>query len=131
MGPVKVLVAEDSKVFRRMIDASLNEALYEKRFVPDGEKALEEIARWRPDVLLLDMMMPVMSGYAVLKKIREDEKSAGVKRILPVVMLTGVSDKQSILDCGKLGIHGYVVKPFKPEDIADRIEAALSHIPGG
>lgn len=127
---VKVLIAEDSKLFHKMIDASLSDELYEKRFVADGEQALETADQWKPDVLVLDMMMPVMSGYAALKKLREGEKASGASRKLPVVMLTGVSDKQSILDCGKLGIQGYLVKPFKPEDIADRIEAALHHAEG-
>ncbi len=119
---LKVLIAEDSRTFHKFIGASLSDDLYEKRFVTDGEEALREYREWKPDVVLLDIMMPAVSGFSVLKEIRKEEHYSQNKTA--VIMLTGMSDADSIKDCAKLGIQGYIVKPFKAPEIAQRVEEA-------
>ncbi len=121
---LKVLVADDSKVAQIMIGEGLSDDLYSKRTAVNGQEALDIYYKWQPDIVLLDIMMPLVSGYLVLKEIREYEKKEGTPKKTGVVMLTALSDKESITDCLRIGVQGYVVKPFKPGEIAQRVEEA-------
>ncbi len=122
---LKVLIADDSKVSQIMIDEALSGDLYSKRAAVNGQEALDLYYKWQPDIILLDIMMPLVSGYAALKEIRRHEKSGNAKKKTAVIMLTALSDKESIVDCLKLGIQGYMVKPFRKEELCGRIEESL------
>lgn len=126
MGKIKVLVVDDSKVVQVMIKDYLSPELYSVREAYNGNDGLELFGMWGPDLIFLDIMMPGLSGYTVLKEIRKKEKADPQMKKTPVIMVTGLSDKSDIVDCLKLGIQGYMVKPFKPEDIAQRMEKALN-----
>lgn len=114
---LKVLVAEDDKAVLVLYDTGLADEAFEKRFVNDGSYVLAIYKEWSPDLLLLDIMLPEVSGYAILKTIREelhDKKTA-------IIMATSLSDKGAVLDCLQLGIQGYLVKPFSHKDIASKV----------
>jgi CheY-like chemotaxis protein len=125
---LKVLIVDDSKVAVKVINEALNGAVYDKRVAVNGQEALELYRAWKPDVMFLDIMMPIVSGFAVLKEIRDGEKDNLNAKKTGVVMITALADKASITDCLKLGIQGYLVKPFPPEEVAARAEEAYRKV---
>lgn len=115
----EVLIAEDDPEIREWVGVALNKAHYEVRSVPDGAAALVAYAERRPDLLLLDIMMPKKSGYDVCVEIRKKD------RRLPILMLTAKtseSDKVLGLD---LGADDYLTKPFGFAELKARVAALL------
>lgn len=117
---LKILITDDDKSIQALYYKGLPEDFFEKRIVGNGSDAIELYKSWKPDIVILDIMMPVMSGYEALKKIREMEKYSKDKSSV-IIMATAMSSKNDILDCAKLGIQGYIIKPFKHTEISNRI----------
>jgi flagellar protein FlaH len=103
-----VLVAEDQDDIRILLVETLEDAGYEVLQASDGGAALEQATRERPDVLLLDVWMPVMDGFEVLRKLREDPAT----QKLPVVMLTALSAEEGEKRGMDLGVTHYLTKPL-------------------
>lgn len=123
---LKILIAEDAKVYRAVYDFSLPGDLFEKRFATDGAEAVAVFSEWKPDIVVLDIIMPNMTGYEALKRIRDIEpfrKTAaeGGGKATVVIMATGLGTKEDIMDCLKIGIHGYLVKPMDKHTMLDKI----------
>ncbi len=76
----------------------------------------------KPDLILLDIRMPIKDGIQTLREIRAMEDRSDI----PVIMLTGVEDSQSVLESAKLGICDYILKPFHDDDLRNRIQRALN-----
>jgi len=121
MPKLKILIAEDSKSMQAFYAQSIPNEFYEKTIVADGEVALHAYATAKPDIILLDMNMPLVNGYEVLKTIRVKYKDP----LTTIVMVTSASEKNDVVACAQLGIQGYLVKPFKPEELNQAI--AKSH----
>ncbi len=121
MDKLKILVADDDKTVQLLYQKGLPEDKFDIKIVGDGSEALETYNSWKPDIVVLDIMMPVKSGYKALKEIRESEEGKDEKTV--VIMATAMADKNDIMDCLKLGIQGYMVKPFKHTEIAGKIIA--------
>ncbi|MBI3813949.1 MAG: response regulator [Nitrospinae bacterium] len=117
---LKILIADDDKGIQALYNKGLPDDWFEKHIVGNGSDAIELYKSWRPDIIVLDIMMPVMSGYEALKKIREMEKYSKDKSPA-IIMATAMSSKNDILDCAKLGIQGYIIKPFKHTEIGGQI----------
>lgn len=117
MEPLKILIAEDERVTQKIYQVALPEALCQHKIVGDGEEAVRVYDEWRPDVVLLDFGMPHLNGYQVLKTIREERQD----KATVIIMVTGQSDKGSIVACAKLGVQGYIVKPFINKELAPKI----------
>jgi CheY-like chemotaxis protein len=113
----KLLIAEDDKVTQALYRKGLPENLCATRIVDNGEEAIVLFNEWQPDIILLDYSMPVLNGYQALKAIRGSE--TGKKTT--IIMVTSMADKSNIVACAKLGIQGYIVKPFKTGEIALKI----------
>ncbi len=117
MDKSKVLIVEDNKVTVELYNKFLFDEVFEKQTVTNGKEALKTYESWKPDIIILDIMIPEMSGYMVLKEIRlnfGDKKTA-------IIMSTSISRKESVMDCVNLGIQGYIVKPFKANEIPGKI----------
>ena len=118
-----ILVVEDDKNISDLIHMYLVKEGFDVRIAGDGGKALEEFQKKEPDLVLLDIMLPVMDGWAVCAKIRETSK-------VPIIMLTAkdeVEDKVAGLD---IGADDYMTKPFAIEELMARIRNALrKHVP--
>lgn len=117
MAPLKILIAEDEKVTQKIYQAALPEALCQHKIVGDGEEAIRAYDEWQPDVVLLDFGLPHLNGYQVLKTIRDERQDKSTV----IIMVTGQSDKESIIACAKLGVQGYIVKPFVNKELAPKI----------
>lgn len=117
MPKLKILVAEDDKVTQKLYEQGLPDQLFERRIVSNGSEALTTYKEWQPDIVILDFLMPEVSGFRVLSEIRE----ANEDKSTTVIMVSSVSEKKEILACAKLGIQGYIVKPFITQNLATTI----------
>ena len=114
-----ILFAEDDPQIREWVAYSLERDRHRVRSVADGESALTAYAEKRPDLLILDIMMPKMSGYDVVLKIREKD------RTLPVLMLTAKStESDKVMGLG-IGADDYMTKPFGVRELQARVSALL------
>lgn len=119
MERIKVLIAEDEITSQKIYERGLNSEVFDCCLTANGQDALDAYLEWQPEIIVLDMRMPALSGYAVLKKIRETYEDKDVV----VVMATAVSDKDDVMACMQLGIQGYIVKPIKVNDIGAKVLA--------
>jgi two-component system, OmpR family, response regulator MtrA len=116
----RVLVVDDDPALAEMLGIVLRSEGFLPSFVADGERALSAFREARPDIVLLDLMLPGMSGIDVCRAIRAE---AGV----PIVMLTAKSDTVDVVLGLESGADDYVVKPFKPKELVARMRARLRH----
>jgi two-component system cell cycle response regulator len=114
---VKILTVDDDRTVWVILKATLLPYACRLFEAADGVDGLEVSKRERPDLILLDSMMPNMSGLQLLTKLRADPEL----RSIPVIMLTGASDRENVLRCARLGVRGYLIKPFTAKDVLKRI----------
>ena len=114
----RVLVVDDDPALAEMLGIVLRSEGFLPSFVADGERALAAFREARPDIVLLDLMLPGMSGIDVCRAIRAE---SGV----PIVMLTAKSDTVDVVLGLESGADDYVVKPFKPKELVARMRARL------
>lgn len=116
----KILVVDDVAVSLSITEQALRD-YYEVITINSGERALRYLEEEKPNLILLDIGMEPMDGIQTLKEIRKMENCQDI----PVIMLTGRDDKISVWESSKLGIDSYVLKPFKANDLLDRVQKAL------
>lgn len=116
---VRILVAEDDRDLNGTLVSALLREGYEAEGVADGEKALEALSEKKFDLLIADIMMPVMDGFALAERVRETDKQ------MPVLFLTALDDKASKQRGYRLGIDDYVAKPFDMDLLMLRVGALL------
>ena len=117
-----VLVADDEPHLLRLVKFRLEREGYNVITATDGEAALELARSERPDLCVLDVMMPKRSGFEVLKALRADESHRGMK----VIMLTARAQDRDV-DAGfSLGADDYLTKPFSPQELRVRVGAHLA-----
>ena len=116
--PKKVLIVEDDNNIAQLLQLYLEKEGFETAVAKDGSRGVEEFRAFRPDLVLLDIMMPVMDGWAVLRKIREDGDT-------PVIMLTAKGELEDRVHGLESGADDYIVKPFEMKEVLARIHAVL------
>ena len=122
MSTAKILVVEDDPSIRRVVVLALKSGGYaEVKEVADGVAALEAAYRMRPDLVLLDIMLPGMDGFEVCRRFRANPETAS----LAIVMLTARGAERDIVAGLDAGANDYVTKPFSKEVLLARIRAAL------
>jgi two-component system KDP operon response regulator KdpE len=114
----RVLVVDDEVEMQRALKTGLRYHDFDVRAVGSGEEALREAAAWRPDVILLDLGLPGMDGFATLRALRPSTRAG----VIVVSVMPGEKDKVRALDAGA---DDYVVKPFGTEELVARIRAVL------
>jgi two-component system alkaline phosphatase synthesis response regulator PhoP len=124
--PQRILVVDDDKEIARLVRAYLEQAGYEVLVVYDGETALHAMRRERPDLVVLDLMLPDRDGWEITRIVRGTPSIAA----LPIVMLTArVEDTDKIVGL-ELGADDYVTKPFNPQVVVARVRAVLRRAAG-
>ena len=121
--PTKVLIVEDDGNIAELLHLYLEKEGFETQVAPDGGKGVELFRSFRPDLVLLDIMLPVMDGWSVLKKIRETDKT-------PVIMLTAKGELNDKVQGLEGGADDYIVKPFEMKEVLARIHAVLRRFGG-
>lgn len=120
--PTKILSVDDSKTIRMIVkrtfspyDATVSEA-------GNGEEGLAAAAAEKPDLIILDITMPVMDGVTMLTKLKESPELKGI----PVIMLTAESGRENVAYIAKLGVRDYLVKPFKDEQLIEKVSRVVT-----
>jgi two-component system response regulator MtrA len=116
------MVVDDDVALAEMIGIVLTAEGYSADYCADGTRALTLIRRTRPDLVLLDLMLPGMDGIEVCRELR---KESGV----PVIMVTAKSDTKDIVEGLEVGADDYILKPFKPAELVARVKARLRRGP--
>ena len=114
----KILVADDEINIRRILETRLSIRGYKVFLAADGEEAITMFKKERPNLVILDLMLPKIDGYGVCRELRKESK-------VPIIMLTalgGISDRVTGLE---LGADDYVIKPFSPKELEARIRSVL------
>lgn len=116
---MKILLTEDDPIVAELYRVRLDREGHDVGVAADGQMALERIGRDRPDLILLDIRMPRLSGLGVLEQVRQTPELSEI----PVVMLTNYSDPAQVQRCRELGIEGYLLKSrTTPRQLADWIK---------
>jgi two-component system alkaline phosphatase synthesis response regulator PhoP len=119
----KVLVVDDDPDFVDAVKAVIEKGGYHVDIAYDGKEALEQVAKSKPDVIILDIMMPVMNGHEACKVLKADPATAEI----PIIMLTAVasrvlSSKYTHRDMLESDAEDYLPKPVEPEELLERIK---------
>ena len=121
--PKKVLIVEDESNIAELLHLYLEKEGFATEVARDGGKAVELFRSFQPDLVLLDIMLPVLDGWSVLKKIRAEGKT-------PIIMLTAKGEVQDKVSGLEQGADDYVVKPFEMKEVLARIHAVLRRTSG-
>ena len=120
--PLKILSVDDSRTIRLIVGKAFRPYDVQLCEAANGEEGLAAAAREKPDLIILDVTMPIMDGVTMLTKLKED---AALKTI-PVIMLTAESGRDNVLHIARLGVRDYLVKPFKEEQLIEKISRSVT-----
>lgn len=118
----KILAVDDEPSIVKLVSVTLTNRGFDVVTASDGEDALAKVAAEKPDLVVLDIMMPRMDGWEVRRRLKADEATARI----PIVFLTAVGQFESQLQGLEAGLEDYLTKPFTPSELADLVEAVLS-----
>ncbi len=122
-GMTKIAIIEDDPTINQMYRMKFEAAGFDVQLASDGERGVALVESFRPDLILLDMQMPVMTGHEALKKIRAEEWGKNI----PVIVLTNMGEEESPKELRDLGIESYIVKAeLTPSQVVDRVKDTLS-----
>ena len=116
-----ILIIEDEEAIRAMVSNFLSMANFQVMEAESGEQAFNLIYNNKPDLILLDWMLPTISGIEILRKLRRDD----LTKSIPVIMLTAKSTEDNLISGLKSGADDYITKPFSPKELLARIESLL------
>ncbi len=122
--PQKILVVEDDASIQSLISFKLKNSGYEVVRATNGAEALKELNKSKVDLVLVDLMMPVMSGKEFLVAVKKDEKTKDI----PVIILTGKTLENEVVEGLALGADDYIKKPFSPSELTARVRNVLSRV---
>ncbi|MHB8763937.1 MAG: response regulator [Deferrisomatales bacterium] len=127
MSRPRVLAVDDEEDLLDLVVYNLEVSGFEVERAASGRAALEKAARTKPDLVLLDVMLPDLQGFEVLRILRSREAT----RAVPVILLTARGEEPDVLVGFELGADDYVVKPFSPRELLARVRAVLKRARGG
>jgi CheY-like chemotaxis protein len=119
--PPRILIVEDTPQAAELLEAYLSDTDYELRIATDGEQTLAEVARWKPDLILLDVMMPRISGFEVCKRLRSDPATQDIA----IMMITALDRQSDIERAVEAGTHEFLSKPITKNDLLHRVRSLL------
>ena len=118
----RILIIEDDQFLRDLMERKLVKEGFIVETAIEGESGLQKIKKWRPDLVLLDIILPGLDGFSILEKVKEDASVANI----PVILLTNLGQRDDVEKGLKLGAVGYLVKAhFTPGDIVEKVKSVL------
>ena len=122
MARKHVVYVDDNLDLTRLVEAELQDAGYEITIANDGEEGIETILSVQPDMVILDVMMPLMNGWEVCKYLR----NKGEVKDIPILMLTGIGRVVNDMTSPLYGASDHLDKPFEMEDLIERVDTLLA-----
>lgn len=120
--PKKILIIEDEEILSSLLEKKLKEVGYDVSLAYDGEEGLEKIKEEKPDLILLDIIMPKKGGFEVLEEMQKDEEM----RMVPVVIISNSGQPVEISRALDLGVKDYLIKTqFDPKEVIDKVNKQL------
>jgi len=120
----KILVADDERDIRELIGYTLRFAGFDVVLVADGIAAIEQAPLEQPDLILLDVRMPRVTGYDVCRQLKEDPATSAI----PIVFLSAKGQEGEIQEGLDSGAVEYIVKPFTPDDLTEQVREVLERV---
>jgi DNA-binding response OmpR family regulator len=120
-SPPRILLADDNPEGLELLEAYLSSTAYEVQTAADGEETLRKVQEFRPDLILLDVMMPKISGFEVCKRLKGNAATSSIV----VLMVTALDQHSDIDRAVEVGTDDFLTKPINKTDLLRRIEAAL------
>ena len=121
VGPPKILIADDNPQGVELLEAYLIGMDYEVATAADGEETLRKVKSWHPDLILLDIMMPKISGFEVCKRLRTDPAT----RDIAILMITALDQQSDIDRAVEAGTDDFLTKPINKADLLLRVRSVL------
>jgi CheY-like chemotaxis protein len=122
MGKKKILIVEDDNFVAEVYSTKLLEMGHEVTIAQNGEEGLNNLKENIPDLILLDIIMPVMGGIEMLEELKKNENW----KKIPVILLTNVGEKDSVQKAQGLGVQDYLIKShFTPAEVIEKIDSVL------
>ena len=122
MSKKKVLIVEDDNFVAEVYSTKLLEMGHEVQIAQNGEEGLKMVSEGKPDLVLLDIIMPVMGGIEMLGELKKKDEW----KQIPVILLTNVGEKESVQKVRNLGVQDYLIKShFTPAEVIEKIEGIL------
>ncbi|HOX10946.1 MAG TPA: response regulator transcription factor [Candidatus Moranbacteria bacterium] len=119
----KILVVEDDIFISDIYQVKFTQEGFEVAIAVNGLEALKILDNFRPDIILLDIIMPQMDGIETLKKIKNNDKWKNI----PIIMLTNISEKEKVEESEEMGVNDYLVKSqFTPSEVVGKVNALLN-----
>ena len=122
----KILAVDDEKHIVRLVQVNLERQGYEVITASDGKEALQKVEDERPDLVVLDVMMPYMDGFEVLQNLRRNPST----REIPVIMLTAKAQDADVFKGWQSGVDCYLTKPFNPMELIAFVKRIFSSLDG-
>jgi CheY-like chemotaxis protein len=120
-GPPRILIADDNPQGVELLEAYLGDQDYETRTAADGEETLRRVRDWHPDLVLLDIMMPKISGFEVCKRLRADPAT----RDIAVLMITALDQPSDVERAVEAGTDDFLTKPINKAEMLLRVRSLL------
>jgi len=123
----RILVVDDERQIRRSLKVHLETKNYTVQTAASGEKVIETLTGWRPDLVILDLLLPSKDGISIIRQIREQSS-------LPIIVLSAIANENKKVEALECGADDYVTKPFSMKELSARVTSALRRkvlLPGG
>lgn len=121
---IKLLVIDDDPFILTLVKKTFSSLGFEVLTAPDGFEGIDAIKKHKPALILLDIMMPILDGLEVLKRVKE---SPEVSRI-PIIMFTAVAENKMVVESSKLGADDYIIKPFQSSVLITKVRDLLQKV---
>ncbi len=120
---LKIITIDDDPIVRTLIKKTFTNIGFEVITAADGFEGIQAITTEKPDIIFLDIMMPIIDGIEVLKRIKKIPEVAKI----PVIMFTAVSDGRMVVESSKLGAEAYIIKPFQSSVLIQKVKELLKN----
>ena len=117
----KILIADDNQQNRELLEAYLADEKYEMEMSIDGQQTIERVEEWQPDLILLDIMMPKLSGYEVCQKLKQNPTTQNI----PILIVTALNEKGDIEKAVDAGCDDFLSKPVNSLELKTRVRSLL------
>lgn len=122
MEKKRILIVEDDNFVAEVYLAKLSEMGYETVLAQNGEEGLVELKKGKIDLILLDILMPIMNGIEMLEEVKKNEEWKNI----PVILLTNIGEKESIQKVRDMGVKNYLIKShFTPAEVIEKVESVF------